>query len=111
MRTTYNHSVGGRGRRVLPAELRSRGEFDQGSRVTLIDTGDGLVLLTSEQLMKRIGNDLAATGDLVAELRQSAGWPYRTCLSETGSVLPWPTDSTLLCSLPIARGRVSIGYG
>ena len=68
MRTTYNLSVGDRGRLVLPAELRAAGGYGQGSELTLIDTGAGLVLLTREQLLARVRRDLAGTGDLVAEL-------------------------------------------
>ena len=68
MRATYHVVVGDRGRLVLPAELRVAGSYDRGSELTLIDTGAGLVLLTREQLLERVREDLAGTGDLVAEL-------------------------------------------
>ena len=68
MRTTYIVTVGDRGRLVLPAELRAARDYGQGSELTLIDTGTGLVLLTRDQLLERIRDDLAGTGDLVAEL-------------------------------------------
>ena len=68
MRTTYNLVVGDRGRLVLPAGLRAAGAYAQGSELILIDTGAGLVLLTRDQLLARVREDLADTGDLVGEL-------------------------------------------
>lgn len=68
MNTTYTIAVGDRGRLVLPAEVRAGGEYAQGSELTLFDTGSGLVMLTREQLLARIREDLADTGDLVSEL-------------------------------------------
>lgn len=59
--------MGDRGRLVIPAELRQRAGFDEGTPLTLIETGAGVVLLTREQLKARVKADLAGA-DLVADL-------------------------------------------
>jgi AbrB family looped-hinge helix DNA binding protein len=59
--------VGDRGRVVLPAEVRSRQSLSPGTPLVLLETPDGLVLLTREQLRRRVKADLAGT-DLVRAL-------------------------------------------
>jgi AbrB family looped-hinge helix DNA binding protein len=59
--------MGDRGRLVIPAELRQRAGFDEGAPLTLIETSDGVVLLTREQLKARVAADLSGV-DLVADL-------------------------------------------
>ncbi|HEY7857198.1 MAG TPA: AbrB/MazE/SpoVT family DNA-binding domain-containing protein [Candidatus Nanopelagicales bacterium] len=67
MSGTYSVSMGDRGRLVIPAELRQRAGFDEGAPLTLIETSDGVVLLTREQLKARVAADLSGV-DLVADL-------------------------------------------
>jgi AbrB family looped-hinge helix DNA binding protein len=64
---TYKVTVGDRGRLVLPAEVRARAGITEGTTLVLLDTPGGLVLLTREQLRRRVREDLAGT-DLIAEL-------------------------------------------
>ena len=52
---------------VVPAEVRERAGIAEGTILVLLDTPAGLVLLTREQLRKRVRDDLAGP-DLVAEL-------------------------------------------
>lgn len=67
MNGTYKVTVGDRGRLVLPAEVRARAGITEGTTLVLLDTPGGLVLLTREQLRRRVREDLAGT-DLIAEL-------------------------------------------
>jgi len=60
-------TMGDRGRLVIPAELRERAGLDEGSALLLLEAADGVVLLTREQLKRRVRADLAGH-DLVAEL-------------------------------------------
>jgi AbrB family looped-hinge helix DNA binding protein len=59
--------VGDRGRIVVPAEVRERTGLDAGTPLVLIETPDGLILLTREQLKARVRAELAGL-DLVNEL-------------------------------------------
>lgn len=52
---------------MVPAEVRERAGINEGTVLVLLETPDGLVLLTREQLRDRVRADLAGT-DLVAEL-------------------------------------------
>lgn len=60
-------TMGDRGRLVIPAELRERAGLAEGSALLLLEAADGVVLLTREQLKRRVRADLAGD-DLVAEL-------------------------------------------
>ena len=59
--------VGDRGRVVVPAEVRERAGLREGTRLVLIETPNGLILLTREQLKARVRAELAGL-DLVKEL-------------------------------------------
>jgi len=59
--------VGDRGRIVVPAEVRERAGFAEGTPLILLETPGGLVLLTREQLRARVRLELEGL-DLVAEL-------------------------------------------
>jgi AbrB family looped-hinge helix DNA binding protein len=59
--------VGDRGRVVVPAEVRERAGLTEGTRLVLIETPNGLILLTREQLKARVRAELAGL-DLVKEL-------------------------------------------
>lgn len=64
---SYVVKMGDRGRLVVPAELRARLGLVPGRILVLLETADGVELLTREQLMDRVRRDLAGH-DLVAEL-------------------------------------------
>ena len=59
--------VGDRGRVVVPAEVRERAGLSEGTRLVLVETPNGLILLTREQLKARVRAELAGL-DLVKEL-------------------------------------------
>lgn len=59
----------------MPAEVRARRGLVEGAQLMLIETPDGLLLLTREQLLDRVRADLAGldlVGDLLAERRRAA---------------------------------------
>lgn len=60
-------TMGDRGRLVVPAEIRERRGLGAGSSLVFLDTPEGLVVLTREQLRERVRLDLSGA-DLVAEL-------------------------------------------
>lgn len=64
---TYSVVMGDRGRLVIPADLRERWHLDAGSRVMLIETPEGIVLATREQV-KRLVRDQLRGASLVDEL-------------------------------------------
>ena len=71
----YTVVVGEGGRVTVPADVRSRHRLVEGASLALIDTGEGLVLMTREQLHGRVrgqleGHDLVA--DLIADRRRAA---------------------------------------
>ena len=67
MSGTYALVVGDRGRIVVPAAVRERAGLAEGTPLVLLESRDGLVLLTREQLRARIRAELSGL-DLVAEL-------------------------------------------
>jgi len=72
-----NHKVvvGDRGRLVIPADVRDRAGIEEGEVLSLIEFTDGLVLLTSKQLLNLVRSDLAGldlVGELLAERRRAA---------------------------------------
>jgi AbrB family looped-hinge helix DNA binding protein len=67
MSGTYHLTVGDRGRIVVPAEVRERTGIGEGTALVMIESPDGLVLLTRDQLKARVRADLAGLG-LVEEL-------------------------------------------
>jgi AbrB family looped-hinge helix DNA binding protein len=72
---TYNLVVGDRGRLVVPAEVRDRAGLSAGTQLVLLETPDGLVLLTRDQLRKRVRRqfaDLDLVDQLPAERRRAA---------------------------------------
>ena len=52
---------------MVPAEVRERAGLTEGTPLVLLDTPDGLVLLTREQLLVRVRSELDGL-DLVSEL-------------------------------------------
>lgn len=67
MSGTHAVVVGNRGRIVVPAEVRERAGLAEGTRLVLLETPNGLVLLTRAQLRDRVRDDLSGL-DLVADL-------------------------------------------
>lgn len=72
MSGTHTVVVGDRGRLEMPAAVRTRLGLTEGSRLVLLDTPGGIVLLTREQLRSRVRNELQEldlVGELLAERR------------------------------------------
>lgn len=67
MSGTHTTVMGDRGRLVVPAELRAYAGLLPGTQVTLIESADGIVLLTRDQLKRMVRRDLSGV-DLVADL-------------------------------------------
>lgn len=59
--------MGDRGRLVIPAAARERAGLSPGTPLVLLETAGGLVLMTRQQLLSRVREELADL-DLVAEL-------------------------------------------
>ena len=67
--------VGDRGRIVVPAEVRQRAGLVEGTPLVLLESADGLVLLTRGQLRARVHCELQGldlVGDLLADRRRAA---------------------------------------
>jgi len=72
---TYSIVLGDRGRLVLPAELRARQHWDQGTPLVVIETPAGVVLLSREQAKAAVRRQLAGESladELLAERRRTA---------------------------------------
>lgn len=72
---TYAVRMGDRGRLVVPAELRARAGFSEGTPLIVVATPTGLVVMTRSQAREHLrhqlqGMDLVA--DLLAERRAAA---------------------------------------
>lgn len=75
MRGTHQVVVGDRGRVVVPADVRERTGIGEGTVLVLLETPTGIVLLTREQLKRRVREDLEGldlVGELLAERRADA---------------------------------------
>lgn len=75
MSGTFAVVVGDRGRLVLPAEVRDRNGIREGTELVLLETPDGLALLTRDQLKRRVRAELAGPSlvtDLLADRRAAA---------------------------------------
>ncbi len=67
MSGTYHATMGDRGRLVVPAELRDRAGLREGRPLVFLETPDGLLLLTREQLRSIVRANLDGK-DLVDSL-------------------------------------------
>ena len=67
VRGTYTVTVGDRGRFVLPSGLRENTGLHEGDVLVLVETDDGVVMLTRAQARRRVRADLSGL-DLVSEL-------------------------------------------
>ncbi|MBI2168612.1 MAG: AbrB/MazE/SpoVT family DNA-binding domain-containing protein [Actinobacteria bacterium] len=71
----FNVKMGDRGRLVIPAELRERAGLEEGRALILIETAQGLVLVTRDQLRDRVRAELAdldLVGELLAQRRRDS---------------------------------------
>lgn len=72
---TFQVTMGDRGRLVVPAELRERLKLDVGVPLILVETPDGVVIMTRSQLRDRVRRDfdgLDLVTELLAERREAA---------------------------------------
>ncbi len=67
MSGTYTVVVGNKGRLVVPADVRDRAGIVEGTQLVLLETPNGLVLMTRGQLRNRVREELSGV-DLVGEL-------------------------------------------
>lgn len=75
MSGTHTVLVGDRGRIVVPADVRERAGLNEGTKLVLLETPRGLVLLTTSQLRERVRDELEGLDlvtDLLAERRREA---------------------------------------
>ncbi len=75
MSGTYALTVGNRGQIVLPAELRERAGLGEGTELVLVESPEGLALLTRDQLKQRVRSALegqSLVDALLAERREAA---------------------------------------
>lgn len=59
MSTTFNASLGDRGRLVVPAALRAQQKWEQGTPLLFIETEHGVILTTRLQAKQLIRRQLA----------------------------------------------------
>ena len=52
---------------MVPAAVRDRAGFSEGTTLMLLETPEGVVLMTREQLLERVRGELRSS-DLVSEL-------------------------------------------
>jgi len=75
MSTTFPVALGDRGRLVVPAELRERQHWSQGTPLLFIETDDGVVLTSREQALQLVRKQLAGKSlvdELLADRRAEA---------------------------------------
>ncbi len=75
MSGTHTLTMGNRGRIVVPAEVRKRARLHEGKKLVLLESSEGLVLLTRNQLRDRVREDLKGlklVEELLAERRRAA---------------------------------------
>ncbi|MCY4102442.1 MAG: AbrB/MazE/SpoVT family DNA-binding domain-containing protein [bacterium] len=67
MSDTSTVIMGERGRIVVPAAVRERAGFSEGTTLMILETPNGVVLMTRDQLLARVRSELRGL-DLVSEL-------------------------------------------
>jgi len=68
-------TVGNKGRVVLPADVRARHGWGEGTTLIAIETGDGIRIMDREQALKLVRAQFAGTNvvdDLIAERHAEA---------------------------------------
>ena len=74
--------MGDRGRIVVPAAVRERAGLAAGTPMVLVESPEGLALLTRQQLLTRVRRDLEGldlVGELLADRRRSAAIEDADC--------------------------------
>ena len=75
MSGTHRVVVGNKGRIVVPSDVRERGGLVEGTPLVLLETENGIVLLTRDQLRARVRGELDGldlVGELLEERRRAA---------------------------------------
>lgn len=75
MSGTFSMTVGNKGRVVLPADVRARHNWAEGTTLIAIESGNGVVLVERSEALKLIRAQLAGTDvvdDLFRERRAEA---------------------------------------
>lgn len=75
MSGTHAVVMGDRGRLVVPADVRQRAGLTEGTPLVLLETPNGLLLLTRQQLLARVRDEVAGAdlvGELLADRREAA---------------------------------------
>jgi len=75
MSGTYSVVMGDRGRLVIPAELRERWQLRPGAPLVMMETPDGIVVATREQMKRLVRHRLhgrSLVDDLLRERRELA---------------------------------------
>ncbi len=75
MSGTYNVTMGDRGRLVVPADLRARVGWAEGTPLVVVETPTGVAFLTRQQVRTMVRADLSGldlVGELLAERRHEA---------------------------------------
>jgi len=75
MSTTYSASIGDRGRLVIPAELRARQHWEEGTSLLFIETERGVVVTNREQAKTLLREQLRGASlvdELIADRRDEA---------------------------------------
>ncbi|GAA4162719.1 hypothetical protein GCM10022286_22070 [Gryllotalpicola daejeonensis] len=75
MSGTFHMTVGNKGRVVLPADVRARHNWAEGSVLIAVETADGVLLVERSELLKQIQAKLSDTNileELFAERRAEA---------------------------------------
>jgi AbrB family looped-hinge helix DNA binding protein len=68
MSDTYFVTVGNKGRIVLPADLRQKRGWSEGTILLLLETEGGVELLTRDELERQVLSQVDGTTDVVGEL-------------------------------------------
>lgn len=75
MNGTHAAAMGDRGRLVIPFDLRTRAGLHAGTPLVLVETEQGIVVMTRDQARAHVQAQLAGTdlvGELLAERRRRA---------------------------------------
>jgi bifunctional DNA-binding transcriptional regulator/antitoxin component of YhaV-PrlF toxin-antitoxin module len=78
---TYQVSMGVRGHLVIPEELTARAGLTEGTRLILLETPRGIVMMSHEQLQARVRGELTGL-DLLSELLADR---HRAAMAEDAS--------------------------
>lgn len=75
MSDTFKLQVGEKGRVVIPSEIRSRHNWEQGTELLLLDTDRGVTITTADDVLDALTGSLKGTGsvaEFLAERRTAA---------------------------------------